>query len=236
MKEPYENNNSCVYCHTCKINGKKYVGQTKHGDDPNKRWRDGTHYESNQYFTNAINKYGWENFDHEILKEHLTIEEANYWEEYYTAQYKSNDPEFGYNLTSGGKKPLEISEETRQKCSIASKKREKRPRTDIEKQHISEGTSKAMMTGKTREHMLEVYASEEWRNQNAEFTRQQWKNTDLADRVAAANGKAVKCVETGKEYLSMSRASKDTGIPGCAIKRICTGNYKDTDKFHWEFI
>ena len=58
MHKLIDDSNNCVYCHTCKVNGKKYVGQTKFGEDPNKRWRDGTHYKSNKHFTNAINKYG----------------------------------------------------------------------------------------------------------------------------------------------------------------------------------
>jgi hypothetical protein len=53
MKE----NNYVVYVHINKFNGKKYVGLTKHGEDPNKRWRNGTHYEGT-YFGRAINKYG----------------------------------------------------------------------------------------------------------------------------------------------------------------------------------
>lgn len=225
----------CVYKHTCKINNKVYIGQTKYGKNPNKRWRDGTHYLSNLYFTNAIKKYGWENFEHIILKENLTLDEANYWEIYYINFYNATDPLFGYNLTLGGHNSSPTVS-TRQKLSNALKGRKRGPHTELAKQHISEATSKAMRTGPIRQHMLEIYASEEWRATNAAATKKQWETTDLAEKIALANGRAVRCIELNQTFLSISKASKATGISRYIIARICEGNYRDSDKFHWEYV
>ena len=91
----------CIYMHRNKINNKVYIGQTK-CKDPNERWRNGTHYKGT-YFGCAIEKYGWENFEHIILEKNiLSLEEADEKECFYIAQYQSNNPEKGYNLTSGG--------------------------------------------------------------------------------------------------------------------------------------
>lgn len=48
------------------INNKKYVGITR------KRWANGKGYRDNIHFNNAILKYGWDNFDKQILYEGLT--------------------------------------------------------------------------------------------------------------------------------------------------------------------
>ena len=82
-------NNYCVYCHLNKINGKRYIGITKHGDNPEKRWRYGSGYAHQEKgLGGAIQKYGWHNFDHIILKEHLTLEDALRQEKYYIKEYK----------------------------------------------------------------------------------------------------------------------------------------------------
>lgn len=109
-------NNYYVYGHKNKINGKWYIGQTVYGDNPEKRWgKDGKKYKGSIKFENSINKYGWDGFEHIILKENLTKEEADYWEKYYIKHYDSK--ESGYNLTEGGEGTVGWipSDETRKK-------------------------------------------------------------------------------------------------------------------------
>ena len=131
----------CVYKHTCLINNKSYIGITARR--PEVRWgSNGRGYRNNAYFINAIKKYGWENFKHEILYDNLTLEEAQKKEIELIALLKSNIREYGYNISSGGdpgngvhcteerkakiragRLGYKCSEETRKKISDANKRR-----------------------------------------------------------------------------------------------------------------
>ena len=111
-------NTYCVYKHTSPSN-KVYIGITKM--KPIKRWgKDGSGYKDNCYFWRAIQKYGWENFEHEVLFENLTKEEACDKEIELISMYDSTNPINGYNLSTGGEcggAGICVSEETRQKIS-----------------------------------------------------------------------------------------------------------------------
>ncbi len=91
--------NNVVYMHRNKINNKVYIGQTC---NLNKRWHPSS-YIGSSYFYSAIQKYGWDNFEHIIIKDNLTQEEANKLEIEYIKKYKSTNSNFGYNLAEGGK-------------------------------------------------------------------------------------------------------------------------------------
>ena len=93
------NENWTVYKHTSPSN-KVYIGIT--GREVHKRWNCGYGYYAQPYFYNAIVKYGWNNISHEILETGLTKQEAGEKEKYYIKQYKSDIPEYGYNISSGG--------------------------------------------------------------------------------------------------------------------------------------
>lgn len=97
---PYEKNKWTVYVHKNKINNKKYVGITS--VSPKRRWRNGTGYKCCRYFYSAIQKYGWDNFDHIIVKTGLTHFEANIYEMLLIKSLKTQSPEYGYNILSGG--------------------------------------------------------------------------------------------------------------------------------------
>lgn len=88
-----------VYRHTFP-NEKVYIGIT--GQRPEKRWRSGFGYTHNRYLKDAIQKYGWDNIKHEILIEGLTKEQAEQKEIELIAEHKSNQREYGYNLSTGG--------------------------------------------------------------------------------------------------------------------------------------
>ena len=89
-----------VYKHTNKENGKVYIGITS--QEPKRRWQNGAGYYGT-YFYNAIQKYGWDGFEHEILLEGLTKEQAEEIETDLIAKYGSANRENGYNVSLGAK-------------------------------------------------------------------------------------------------------------------------------------
>ena len=99
-------NNYSLYVHINKINNKRYYGITS--QKPKDRWRNGKGYKNHKnnkkdtYFYNAIRKYGWDNFKHEVLFEGLTKEEACLLEQCYIVLYDTTNRNKGYNRTTGG--------------------------------------------------------------------------------------------------------------------------------------
>lgn len=109
----------CVYKHTTP-NGKVYIGQTK--QKPEKRFANGNGYKGCPAFYSAILKYGWPAIKHEILADGLTADEANEKERALILEYRSNQKEYGYNVTSGGQAMFTLNEEALQRKSQASKR------------------------------------------------------------------------------------------------------------------
>ena len=107
--------NYCVYKHTSP-SGKSYIGQTNNYSKRCARHR--ANIESS-VFGAAIKKYGWDNFTHEILRNGLTIEEANIIETLMIQQHNTISPN-GYNLQSGGKN-TKMHADTRKKIGAIHK-------------------------------------------------------------------------------------------------------------------
>lgn len=93
-------NNYTVYEHKNKINNKRYIGITK--QNPKNRWDNGNGYKEQTYFYRAIRKYGWDNFEHNILNTGISQEDAVELEKNYIKEYNTNNPKMGYNISSGG--------------------------------------------------------------------------------------------------------------------------------------
>ena len=106
-----ESNNWKVYAHFNKLNNKAYIGITKR--NPKYRFRNGKGYYANKHFTSAIEKYGWDGFTHEILADHLTLEQASEIERAVIGVLNTTDRAYGYNIRSGGIDGDGMSEEGR---------------------------------------------------------------------------------------------------------------------------
>lgn len=83
-----------VYKHTSPSN-KSYIGSTYQPLE-DRSGRDGIGYKQNTEFYNDIQKYGWENFKHEILIENLENSLiARYYEDYFMMKFDTVNN--GYN-------------------------------------------------------------------------------------------------------------------------------------------
>lgn len=114
-----------VYKYTNKINGKVYIGQTLH---PKQRKENHKCALTNGLFHKAIRKYGWDNFEYEVLcvvkkPDYREVKELlNRVEVLFISHYDSFNN--GYNMTIGGDQVMKSrkhTEETRVKISEIKK-------------------------------------------------------------------------------------------------------------------
>jgi hypothetical protein len=87
-----------IYLITNKINGKKYVGQTKRS--VNRRWCAHKNNKSG-LLSKAFKKYGLNNFIFEEIISCFDMDSLNFYEKYFIEYHKAIRPN-GYNLTTGG--------------------------------------------------------------------------------------------------------------------------------------
>lgn len=111
-----------VYIHAFP-NGKKYVGITSQTTE--ERWgsRGQGYTERCRKIHAAINKYGWENVHHEIVKESLTKAEAEELEQKLIELYRTTEDDYGYNIEKGGLCFSGATSETRENLKISKRKR-----------------------------------------------------------------------------------------------------------------
>jgi len=104
---------SGLYLITCKIDGKRYVGQSY--DVKNRlqqhRWNLKNNKDPNEHLQHAYNKYGESAFEFKILqlKPQSIIDDC---EKFLIHIFKSNKRGIGYNIQSGGRKHKKHSKET----------------------------------------------------------------------------------------------------------------------------
>lgn len=195
-----------VYCHTNRVNGKKYIGITS--KKPEYRWNSGKGYSTQTVFARAIKKYGWENFDHTILETNIaTLEEANRKESYYISKYHTwleNENCCGYNKTPGGDSRLgkTYSEEGKLKLSTA---RKGKPKSELWKLRIGLGN-------KGKKH-------------SAENIKRLQEN--------AAHKKPIQCLETGSIYQSISEASRQLKVSRTTLINALQQSNKTAGGYHW---
>lgn len=58
----------------------------------------------------------------------------------------------------------------------------------------------------------------------------------IGDNVRDANEKKVRCMETGKIYDSIVKASQATGISTTSISGCCRGEREAVKGYHWEYV
>lgn len=114
-----------IYKITNLVNGLVYIGQSK---DVDNRLKSHASCSTNTHLRNSILRYGKDNFSFECIEE-CEISALNERERYYITLYKSNQPEYGYNFTSGGEREpgWYHSDETKHKLSLQAKQRASNP-------------------------------------------------------------------------------------------------------------
>jgi GIY-YIG catalytic domain len=113
-----------IYIHRNKINGHIYVGQSIQA--PERRFRKGANsfnsYKTCPAFHAALEKYGWEGFETQILLYAEDQDALNFYEEYFINYYQSADGVHGYNsnwFSEGrGKQSESTKDKIREKAKL----------------------------------------------------------------------------------------------------------------------
>lgn len=229
-----------VYCHTNKLNGKRYFGITS--KRPEVRWGNGNNYRSSRHFNFAIEKYGWDGFTHEVIAEGLTKEEACQMEQDLIREYKTTDDRYGYNLSTGGESGaagVVVSAETRAKRATSFKGRR---HSDESRRKMSEAAKGRTFSPETLAKMSAAKKgkplSKEHVRKIADANRGKFMSEESKAKIRESRRymmKPVYCFETGTTYESISEAARQLGLERTNLKATLKGKHKHCVGYHFKY-
>jgi group I intron endonuclease len=221
-----KNINGIIYKITNTINGKLYIGQTSR--DLQTRINDyKNHNGHNDYLTNAFNKHGFDNFVFEQIDSADNIYELNQKEKYYIEFYDTTNRDKGYNLRSGGDRPV-----------VTNEVREKQSKSHKGIKQSEEWINKRIKRGEEH-HGYGVPKTEEYKKKLSEATKGEnsyWygkKRPNLKTKYTRQETDGIKIVEFNRftneiinVYPSLGEAVRQTGRTSGTINSHCKGKIK----------
>lgn len=244
MSRKTKSENYIVYKHTNTQNGKIYVGITS-ADIDIRAGRNGHRYKKNTLFYRAIKKYGWQAFEHEIIKSGLTFDEAAEMEVATIMNLRSNNPEYGYNISSGGESGhagCSMSEEERE-CRSQKMRGTGNPYYGVfGEAHPAYGTRRSAearsrigfahkgktMSDAAKEKLSSTKKSNgDWHMEN---------NPMYGKRYGAApHAKPVICIDTNQVYSCVKEAAESVGVSPTCMTKCCKGKQHTCAGLHWNY-
>lgn len=236
-----------VYMHISPSN-KRYIGITC--QEPKRRWRNGKSYKHNEYFTNAIGKYGWGNFEHIIVAKGLSKNEAEWLEIELIKEFDTTNRSKGYNILKGGDiidNPLSGESHHNYGKSMSQEQKDKISKTRIERgvakgennpnygKRLSEKSIKKMKDTKNNK------STEEKNEINNKISKTRIER-GIAKGKNNPSAKLIICITTGKIFDTMKEGSEyynccDSGISMCCKgKRKSNGRLKDGTPLVWRYL
>lgn len=214
--------------HTNKKNNKKYVGITKQLVPENRWGSNGANYRGSTHFFSAIRKYGWDNFNHEIIAEGLSKQEACDMEKELIKRYQTQNRMYGYNILEGGDTPR-MPQEVRDKIStglMGNKNGLGKPCSKEKRKKISQAQKGKSLSAEHRKHLSKpksvTYPCSEEKRQHIIASKQ--------------DKKSIRCVETGIEYGSIHECARQMELSATTICAVVRGRCKSTGGYHFEYI
>ena len=179
--------------------GKRYIGITS--KKPEDRWLNGRGYRKNKLFYKAIEKYGWNNIQHNVVSTYLTEKDAKWLENYLICYYRTFVGFYdckGYNCTIGGdgvvgcepwNKGIHMDYETKRKIS-----------EKLKGKHPSEETRRKLSEAQKGKH-------------NSEETRRKLSEARKGIKFSNEHRRRISEAQTGdKNYWYGKHRPKETCI------------------------
>lgn len=237
--------------------GKIYIGLTCQTLEE-RSGKDGYKYKDNSYLWKAILRYGWNNFKSEILFNNLTFEEACVKEQEMIAYYKSNEREYGYNLTAGGEGCSGYSHTEESKKLMSAKKKNKPlislqgvPKTEEHKKKLSEAhkgkpspRKGVKLDQSTKDKISESKKGSIPWNKNKKMSKescQKMSDSKIGKYTRSNSHNARKVVQLtlDGDFIAIFDCMKDaaelTNTNPSKISMVCNGKRKSTNGFKWMY-
>lgn len=228
-----------VYKHTNRANGKVYIGITRQAVE--RRWQKGAGY-AGTLFGSAIQKYGWDAFEHEVLCTGLTKEAACMMEIELIAAYKSNDRVHGYNVSEGGETADYVKGKVGAENPRAAAVRRIDPNTGevVEYRTIKDASVDMGINhrgiSKACQGIAQTYRGYVWEYIDKRVDKKPAVGVGNYDHAKLRKPITVEEPDgTTRTFGSTKEASEKLGVKRCSITRFLRGMRKDASGRRWSY-